>query len=255
MKRGLGILILVLLILPFVSAAGEFEQARDILAKVLDSALGFLTPVLEKVLGDFSSSEFFFTKVLILILLILIIRAVLDKTPLGEDNPKVSILLALIVSVLAVRFMSQNKFIESVLIPYGTLGVAIVTILPMVIFFYFIHNTKVGTFGRKVFWAIYGITLFVLWISRSRELPATANWIYILSFIAIVIFIFMDKSIHGYFGMHDFDKYSKELNEKRIWELKEELYDLGEKERKGVITSKEYKKKAKKLKRDIKEFS
>jgi len=255
MRRGLVIFVLALLLIPLISAAGEFDQASEIITKVIDSTLGFITPVMENIIGDYSSSEFFFAKILLLILLSIIIKTVLDKTPIGEDNKKISLILAIIVSVLAIRFMSQNEFIESVLIPYGTLGIAITTLLPIVIFFYFVHNTKIGNFGRKVFWTIYGIVLFVLWISRAQELPSTANWIYLLSFIAVIIFIFLDKSIHGYFGLADIRKFERQDNKKRIREAKEELEKLEEHFQHKRMSYSDYKKEKKDLKEYIKNLS
>jgi len=120
-------LLIAFLLIPSISAVGEFDQVKEVFTKVIDSSLGILTPFFKKIIGNYSSSEFFFAKILLLILLTLIVKNVLDKTPLGEDNKKISLLIALIVSILAIRFMNQNDFFESVLIPYGTLGIAITT--------------------------------------------------------------------------------------------------------------------------------
>jgi len=125
----------------------------------------------------------------------------------------------------------------------------------MIIFFYFIHNTSVKTFGRKVFWTIYGVILFGLWIVKAEKLPEVANWIYALVFLAVIIFIIFDKSIHGYLGLSDFKKFEKQSNKKRIREAKEELDKLEEHFRHRRISFTDYKKEKKELKDYIKELS
>ena len=227
-KRNLllgSLLILSLLFIsPLISAASwDFDNARDKIIIVSDNFLGILAPVFEQIIGDYSGSDLFFSKVLLLILLIIITTNIIGRTPIGENNKKVNFILGAIISILAIRYMNSIDFFEAILIQYGVLGIAITTILPMVIFFYFIHNTKIGTFGRKVFWAIYAIALTAIWISKSEDIPEVANWIYGLVILATIIFIFMDKSIHVYFGLAGFHKFKKKSKEESIKGAKREL--------------------------------
>jgi hypothetical protein len=232
---------LAILAFPIISAqlipGVNLEQgARDL----INEAINFGTPFFEIVIGDYSGSEFFFGKILLLILLIIIIKNILDKTPIGENNRNASIVISLIVSILAIRFINENSFFEAIFIQYGVLGIAITTILPMVIFFYFVHNTKVGTFGRKIFWAIYAVTMTGIWISKSSEIPEVANWIYIIIITASVVFIFIDKNIHAYFGLADFKKFEKKQNREAILRAKERLHKLRERLDRGIINQYEY---------------
>jgi hypothetical protein len=233
--------ILSLFLTPLLSAAPfDFDNAQYQVSRIIDSMLGIASPFFEMIIGDYSSSEFFFTKVLFLILLIIICKNVLDRTPLGEDNKKLSFLISTIISILAIRFMSENEFIEAIVIQYGTLGIAITTILPMVIFFYFVHNTRVGTFGRKMFWAIYTIILSALWLSKANEIPETANWIYGITITAAVLFIILDKSIHGYFGLADLKRFEKRENREAINRAKERILKLNERRGNGIISEYEW---------------
>jgi len=202
-KRGyfLGILFaLIILSSTLISAAGEAEMARDIITRGINAVLGFVNPVLEKVLGDYETSEFFFTKVLLLFLLILISNGVLRKTPIGKDNKKVSVIVSIIISILAVRFIAQNSLIESILVPYGTLGVAITTILPLIIFFYFIHNSGIKSFGRKAAWIAFAVMFVVIWLFQTPKISPIGNWIYGSTIVIIGIAAFFDKDFHYYFA-------------------------------------------------------
>lgn len=255
-KYLIFILAALLLISPLISADSyDLDRAKDAITKIIDTVLGILSPVFEQIIGDYSTSDFFFSKILLLIMLIVICKKVLDITPFGEDNKRVSLIISIIVSIIAIRFINENDFFEAIFIQYGALGIAITTILPMVIFFYFIHNTKVGAYGRKVFWALYGITLGAIWILKSSEIPEIANWIYGLTFLAAIIFIFFDKPIHSYFGLSGLKKYEKDSNKKRIWELKKQLDELNEHFQRKRINYSEYKQEKENIEKIIKYLS
>ena len=252
---SLGI-ILVLTISPLISAQSyDFDYAKHQVGRVLDSALGIASPFFEAVIGDYATSEFFFHKILLLVLLIIISKNILDRTPIGEKNKKASMAIAIIISILSIRFINQNNFFEAIFIQYGVLGIAITTILPMVIFFYFIHNTKIGTYGRKVFWALYAITMSAIWISKSAEIPQIAHWIYWITIGAAIIFIGFDKSIHGYFGLTDFKKFQKKENKEAIYRAKERIQKLNERHDNNIISTWEWKQGIKEEEDRIKEIS
>ncbi|MEK6875178.1 MAG: hypothetical protein AABX30_00680 [Nanoarchaeota archaeon] len=233
--------VFLIIIIPLISAESfDFENAKYQVTRVIDSILGISAPFLEKLIGDYRTSDFFFSKILLLILLIIISENILEKTPIGENNKKVSYIVAIIISILAIRFVSQNNFFESILIPYGALGIAITTFLPIIIFFYFINSTKIGTFGRKVFWIIYGIILLVIWLSRSSEMPETANWIYALSFLSTIIFVLFDRSIHSYFGAEEFNKFLRENSRESIKRERRKIVEANNDLNNGIITPAEH---------------
>jgi len=256
-KIGVILAFLIILIIPLISAQFYFPDINlaEGANQLIDQTTKFGTPFFEKIIGEYSTSEFFFSKILLLILLIIIIKNVLEKTPIGEDNKKVSSIVSIIISVLAIRFINENQFFEAIFIQYGVLGIAITTIIPMVIFFYFIHNTKVGTFGRKVFWFLYAITLTAIWLSKSNEIPEVANWIYALMILATLIFLFMDKSIHAYLGLSEIKKFVTGSHKKLIRDAKKELDDLEDHFKMGRITPREYVKEKKVLRDYIFELS
>jgi len=259
MNKKIGVIILFLItlspLLQAVEIPGTGIDLEEGMNQIIEQVIGFGTPVFEKIIGEYSTSEFFFSKILLLILLVIIIKKVLEKTPIGDDNKNVSFIISLIISILGIRFISQNEFFEAIFIQYGVLGIAITTILPLVIFFYFVHNTKVGTFGRKMFWGIYTIILAAIWISKSGEIPEVANWIYGLSLVATTIFLIMDKSIHSYLGLSGFKKFEKDSNKKRIREAKKEMDILEEHFRHRRVSFSDYKKEKKAIEDYIKELS
>lgn len=260
MKKRLNILFamffLILFIVPLISAGPfSYGNAEYHITRVIDSALEVLSPFFERLIGDYSTSEFFFSKVLLLILLIIISKNILELTPIGENNKRVSLIISLIVSILSIRFINENNFFAAILIQYGVLGIAITTILPLIIFFYFIHNAKIGTYGRKLFWALYAITLTAIWIFKSSEIPEAANWIYGLTLAAAILFIFIDKTVHAYFGLSHLHLFMKKSNKEGIYRAKERILKLNERRANGIINEREYRQGIKEEEDLIKEFS
>ncbi|MEM4326339.1 MAG: hypothetical protein QXU40_03490 [Candidatus Pacearchaeota archaeon] len=252
------ILILFLTSIPLISAQPYpfFDISLNYqIRRIIDSFISFSTPVFEYIIGDYSTTEFFFAKILLLFILIIVIKYVLGKTPLSAEGGRIPLLLSIIVSILAIRFISDSRLVEGILIPYGTLGVAITTILPLIIFFYFLHHAGIGSFGRRFFWAMFGIILFLLWLSRSDRIGNTANWIYTLSFIATILLLIFDRSVHSYLGLSELRKYERYANKRRIREIYKELDELDDHFQKGRISLQEYTAEKKRLQNIIKGLS
>jgi hypothetical protein len=251
--------ILIFLMLPTITAqTPNIFRGLDLgygAQQIIDQVISFLTPFFQVVIGEYSTSEFFFHKILLLILLIVIVKAILEKTPIAENNKQAGIIIALIISVLAIRFINENQFFEAIFIQYGVLGIAITTILPMVIFFYFVHNTKVGSYGRKVFWAIYIIILIGIWIVKSAELPEAANWIYGLTILSAGVFLIFDKSIHAYFGIKNFKNFDRAQKKESIKHLRRRIVELEKDHRDGVVTDPEYESERKRIQKQIRQLS
>jgi len=242
----------------FTSAEPVFNDIHITVERALDTIIEFMAPFFEKIIGEYSGSEFFFLKVLILFLLIFIIGKILESLPLFDEwknNKKVIWIISIIISILAVRFIKETELFTAIFIQYGALGASITAILPMVIFFYFIHNTKVGTFGRKIFWIIYASVVIGLWISKQSEISEVANWAYIITLIAIVLCIFFDKSIHSYFGLSDLKVFMKRENKEAIRRARRRIVELREDMEKRVIEHKDYLREVREEERKIRELS
>ena len=194
----------LIIILPMISAqygsGNYFYNAQGTIRPVLDSALGIMAPILEFAVGDYSTSGFFAVKVLFLILLIAIIVSVLKSIPRFEEmNDSTLNVIAVIVSILAVRFIGENNLIVGILLPYGTLGSAILLMLPFILWFYFIHQSNMGSGMRKFSWGFFMMIFFIFWNSRFPYMGSIANQIYTWGFFLFIIVLIFDRSIHRYF--------------------------------------------------------
>lgn len=201
--------------------------------QVIQWVQDFAAPFFEILIGDYSSSEFFFAKSLLLILIFVIVFAILKKSGfLGlERKSGIIFTIAAVVSILAIRFLPDNSLINGILLPYSTLGIAITTFLPLLIYFFFIHESVPGHAGRRMGWALYAIIFIALWNSQDVNLSDTSNWIYITGIGLVILFFIFDSKFHEYFALGDFRRAKKETNNAQEvkllsqWDEAKKVYD------------------------------
>ena len=212
--------------LEFVSAQG-FGDFKSISNQVVSNVKDILTPLFESLLNTSSYDDFFFAKILLLLLLFVIVSAVVKKVPIFEKTKGMGTLVAAVVSILSVRFISSEGFIAGILLPYGTLGIAITTLLPFFVFFYFIHNSGTGSFGRRISWVLYGIIFVSVWLTRpAGQISDASSWIYFWGIVAVAISLIFDKNIHGYFGMFEDQRARKARTDRLIADTEAKLNNL-----------------------------
>jgi len=205
-KSLLGIIsvFFMLKLIPFVSAywgygSIDLRQGSD---QVIQWVQDFAAPFFEILVGEYSGGEFFFAKCLMLVLLFIIIMFILEKSDfLGMKKRRgISFLISMIIAILAIRFIPETDVIRAMILPYNVMGIAILSILPFVIYFFFIHKSNMGSIGRRLAWSFYAIIFGVLWYSRYTSLSPTGNQIYGWMLAAVVLCLILDKQIHEYFG-------------------------------------------------------
>lgn len=185
-----------------------------------------ISPFFELILNTSSYDEFFFAKSLLLILLFVIVLTAVKRIHLFEKQKGISFIIAGVVSILSVRYISDDGFISGILIPYGSLGIAITTFLPLLIYFFFVHQSVPGNFGRRAAWILYGIIFLFLWGSRSADLNNSSNWIYLSGLAFVLVSFVWDSSIHSYFGLSDIKRLVRHSDDRRMAQLLAEYHNL-----------------------------
>lgn len=200
-----GILILIGLI-GMVRAEGQ--MANDF-QQMIEEFTGILKVFFTAILGqEIANGRMFFQTCLILIVVYGIIYSVLNRMSLFSGNGFLLLFTSAAVSILGIRFIDA-EFISSILIPYGALGASIAIFLPYLIYFFFVHTSVRGTFGRRAAWVLFGIILIGLYISRSVSYfngtgvtgsETGYNSMSLLGLLFVIISAWLDPQIHGYFG-------------------------------------------------------
>lgn len=225
-KNKVFLILLLVLILPLSSSLMDFSSASYQIERGITDVTIAAKPIFQALFGDYGSSDFLFVKVLLFILMIIVIKSILVKVDFFGNNSKLVAIISIIVPILSIRYMGDNEIIRGILLPYSTLGIAITTLLPFILFFYFIHFSKMGGFGRRISWIFFLIIFLVLWNSRYSSLSPLGNRIYWWTgVIAVVLFMF-DRNIHNYFKKWELDNFYKGANQKTIAALQSEYLNI-----------------------------
>lgn len=222
MKKGLSLIIASLLSIQIISAQNSFIES---MARGLGTAFkSIFEPILTPIFQA-DTPEVLFAKILFFFLLFAIIFMALKRIDLFDEKRGISIIVSLIVTVLAVRYLPV-QIVYAVLLPYATLGTSILILLPFLIFFFFVHSSKIGPFGRRAAWLIYGVVLLGFWGSRAYDsISSGANWIYIIGLIFVILSLIFDKHLHQYFEMGKFNKARRSVIEQRMASLQKSAKD------------------------------
>ncbi len=215
----IGFLFLIILI-RVVSAASPDYYVQSFIGWINSTYGTFFAAIL----GEDVFSSFLFEKILLLFIVFAIVYMSLGRAELFSGNRPALIVVSTAVSILAVRYIRDTEFIKGILLPYGAMGASIIVFLPLLIYFFFVHTSITGTFGRRMAWILYGVIFFVLWGSRTAGVAPAVDWIYIVGIIFVLLNILFDRSVHYYFGLTALQKWRERVDDARIARLQAE-YD------------------------------
>lgn len=182
-----------------VSAQYDLSDPRGFVESAIDGVRDIGEPIFSALFGVYQSDEFLFIKILLFILLFLGIRLGVKGIPaLGEQSGVVNI-ISLVVSLIAIRFLSESDIVRGILLPYEVLGVAVLTGGVFILYFFFVEKTVKSAGGRKFLWFLFVLIMTVLWFSQRDKLSGITNFIYWGALGLGILMFFFDKSVKRYF--------------------------------------------------------
>jgi len=158
-----------------------------------------------------------FARFLILVLLIVILTKP-AKTIIGSTTP--AIIIATIVSILGLRFLSA-QLIQGILLPYGTVAIVASTFIPFALLAYFLSDISIGWI-RKIGWIFTTVIFVGLWWMRWTDIGNMA-YAYIIASILSIAFFFFDGTIQGWLKLNKIQKEKSKGAYMRIMELKQSI--------------------------------
>ncbi len=244
-KRNLCVICFLFSILIFslsvVSAQLDFGEGSK---EVVDAIKDTLSPFVRALLGG--GSELVFERFLFLILVFLIVYLSLRKAPMFSENTVVLWIISLAIGFLATKFLSDILLTRWVLFFYSVLGVAITTLVPLIVYFYFVETAISSGTLRRIAWLIFIVLFFGLFLTRSPKVGDLA-YIYLAAAIPSLLFLLFDKSIQVSFLKSAFQRGFDAERARSIADLEKKITD--DTERLGHATGKT----ARKLEKNIKE--
>lgn len=242
MKRGhlLSAAFLIVLLSVSLVAADIGEE----IAGAIEDFTAAVEPVASAVLGETLSGQYLFAKVLFLIIIFAIIWTALDKVDFFNEHTWVLVVISIAASILATRWLASETLINTIILPYSVLGIAISAGLPFILYFLLIN---VGfkdspSIVRRIAWIFFAVIFIGLWITRRTLLTAggsNAGYIYPVTALAAIIIATMDGTIHRFFVRLEVEKVGKKSARYAIDDLKRKIQDLPHLVTQGIITQRE----------------
>jgi hypothetical protein len=206
----------------------QISDALDALAKNANPVVKF---VLGSVVvpGNFkiSEGEMLVIKLLVFILMLALLYYAIDKVPFFEGKTTLTVIIAVVLSILATRYLTTAAVVNLIWAPTGALGIALTAGFPFLIFFFFIESMD-NTIIRKIGWIFFMVIFLFLAIVRW---DATANpaggfnygWIYIITCVASAVVLWRDKDIHAFFVRAAYEKIKDAGNRAKLNLIMEEV--------------------------------
>jgi hypothetical protein len=252
-KRGVGVLLFVSLVILssyIVSAATAVEQLKV----AGESVFQIIKPIVELILGTTPGGELLFAKFLFFIIMVSIVWAVLSRVDFFSGNSWVLFLVTASVSVLAVRWLSTSAIINTIILPYSTLGVAITAGFPFVLYFILV---EVGfkdqpSFFRRVAWIFFGVIFIGLYIFRADTLGGeTTSLIYPVTAVLAILMALIDGTIHSLLVKMELERLGKQSGTEASIELQRKMGEINNLVAQGMMTTQQANKLKKNLQRRI----
>lgn len=164
--------------------------------QLIDFFVGWGEPFLQALLGGYDyTGMLLFEKFLIFLLILSVVYLSLNKVDLFSEQKKILWVISIIIPILAVRYMNF-AWLNTILMQYQILGIAIAGILPFIVYLFFLHNALADyPAARKIGWIFFIVVYFGLWTTSEAE---SYGSVYFWTMLIAVIFLFGDGTIHRY---------------------------------------------------------
>jgi len=139
-------------------------------------------------------------KWMLVFLLVLIVYTISTFIPFfPDDNPWIQWLFAIVVGILGFLFVTPEQ-IKLLLTNYQALAIALTTIIPLVILITFTSKLRekragIATYINKPLIILFFIYLVVSWWNFDSANTGGLGWMYILTLVATLIWLFFEKGI------------------------------------------------------------
>jgi hypothetical protein len=229
--------------------ASNLVSANNFTDALKTTASFFLGDVTSTTSGAGSTGEFIFIKFLLVLIIFAVVYYSVKQVP-GLSGGLTFWLIVIPVTLLASRFLSDETLINFLFLPEGFLGVAFGTMLPFILFFFFIESFDSGLirkFGWSAFAVVYIVLAIINWSSLAIAVPSVLSslvpatmtpavsgaifslaWLYVLIALLALLAVLFDKVINVAFRGAGSIKEQKAKIELRRIRIQRELDEVEE---------------------------
>ena len=246
--------ILTIYLVQVVAAASIVDDMNGF----VDGVVGFMNPLSSKLLVDTTSGEELFAKVLFFIIVLSLVWMALNRIPFfsPESGQQLWVIwvVSIAVALLAIRFLGNSEWIQTVILPYSALGVVLAAGFPFVIYFVLIEVMLAGPGYktiRKIGWVFFGVVFIGLFVSRGDALGQARNIYFVTAVLAFLVAIF-DGTFQSMLHDMSMDRLIGNTKANQIDVLNRELRLANDDFANGTLTAARYHQKVRGLRQRIK---
>ena len=220
-----ALLLVGILASSLVSGYYYFPNVRSVTKGVIDTYVNIGEPILQALFGGYGgwTGYLLFERFLLFILLISIVYISIGKVPFFENQKMTRWIVAIVVPLIGIRFINYDS-LKSILDQYQILAIVLTSILPFVLFFYFVHNLAGDyPFLRKVAWMVFIGIYAGMWTTASGEL---ASSVYFWTFVAAIASLVFDGFIERQFRRRQFAKQGSQAIHLEIGQTNKKIADV-----------------------------
>jgi hypothetical protein len=237
-----GVTSFLLLSMTTLVSAGPVEGVEQLLTGLGEVILLIIRFISDTILSINSFDEFLFAKLIVSIIIFLVTYSTITKSEIISKDKSINRIIAASVTILAIRFMPDNEFVNAILLPYGVFGAAITTFLPLAIYFFFVEDRLKGTGLRRSAWIFYGAFFVGLWWMRRNDISEEIAWIYAIALGIILILIVFDKYVNKVWKIREIKNILTSSYASEFAHLENKLHQLTQKPNPSEITKREIEK-------------
>ena len=156
------------------------------LAEGFGKLLGYL------LMSPGSEIDVLFVKSILFIIMSFVLYSVARQVPFLKESKLIAWVVGLGVSILGLRFLSE-EWIKTMLLPYEGVLVALTVFLPLVLFSYFVQKSG-SKIVRKSAWVFFAVAFIGLWFWRVEEIGDPA-YIYLAGAVGCLVLLYFDGTL------------------------------------------------------------
>lgn len=202
-KRGINFLFalifLGLFFIQFVSAYNSFDMRTET-NRLIQLIVDFGEPFLQVTLGgDYWNGQMLFEKFLLFLVLVGIVYIAIGKAPFFQSGGKkmmgVIWTISIVVPILSIRYLPY-EWINTLIFTYTAFGIAMTTLVPLIIYFFFLQGMNLPSAFRKIAWILF--TCVYLGLYFTSDMPTYSEWYFATAIISVALLL-LDGTIQRYF--------------------------------------------------------
>ena len=238
--------------------SAQTDAFGAITSSINNIVTNLLTPIVNLLLGGTGvNSGLLFARILFFLIVFGIVWVALSRVGFFADYTWVLVVVSFSASILAIRFVISDALVNTIILPYSVLGVALTAGLPFVLYFLVVNvgMQTYSSFVRKAAWIFFGVVFLFLWFARYDELSTQSasyvGWIYPVTALLALIMTFMDGTFRRWLAHAEMQKAGMSSVEAARVDIRRRIGQLNQDLASNIITADEHRRMVRDLKKRL----